>query len=144
MTQFKEVLNLAYAVRASFEEIARNIGNKSLMGYCARASTQLHRVADLLQLKNVYIVCNWGHVFNYYRGHLIDITASQYPVYANQRVLIVKVPFDEICNHPIYSKTHTPVGNKYKTLKELEEKTAWKLYTADNKVVNGYVGIQGE
>jgi hypothetical protein len=89
MVRMKKV---ASRVRKAFEEIARkNNRSSDLCGYCCRASVQLLLAAQRNGIQGVGLVAAAGHVYNVYKDHIVDITATQFgkgsPVYV--------VPFKE-------------------------------------------------
>jgi hypothetical protein len=73
-----EIKKLAGQVRKAFEKIAeKEQMGTDLCGLCARASVQLFLEA---RRKGIFIglIAGKGHVYNVYKGHIVDITATQF------------------------------------------------------------------
>lgn len=74
-------------------------------GWCYRAAPILLVEAQGAGLSTFGIVAGNGHVFNYYNGHVIDITASQFNGSWDTRVLIRKIKLEDLSNNWVYSSS---------------------------------------
>ncbi|MGW8177497.1 MAG: hypothetical protein ACWGQW_01705 [bacterium] len=120
MERLKKV---AEQVRKAYEEIAATENrNKNLCGYCCRASSQLLLAAQRHGIDGVEIVVGSGHVYNLYKGQIVDVTATQFDV--PDRVHMT--PF----NQP--SGPWTVSSGPHKTLQEMQLKSGWNPFPSND------------
>ena len=129
-----EIKKLAKKVRQAFEKIAEKepcIGT-DLCGLCARASIQLFLEA---RRKGMYVglIAGTGHVYNTYKGHIIDVTATQF----GYKEKVLCVPISKLVTGA-YNTRH----GRIRSVKDLSKK-AWRVpeykINNDREVVRQFV-----
>lgn len=121
------VHEIALRVRAWAEESAEKRGGDDdgrLTGWCAIASAELHtrlqraNIPAEIHLSNVGISC---HVYVVVDDHVVDVTASQFPAFKNETVLIKHQR--ELEKHWFYSNSE--IFNSAKALRKNQIKVGW-------------------
>jgi len=106
-----EIKKIARFVRAAFEKIAKKDRySTNLMGMCYRASAQIFLECRHKGIR-VQIAKAPGHVFCTYAGHIIDVTATQFPSKPAHSAVVVK-PI------PKYPPRYHQVCSKYDSVKK--------------------------
>lgn len=85
-----EIRKIARSVRTAFEKIAKKDRySRNLMGMCYRASVQIFLECRYKGIR-VQIAKAPGHTFCTYAGHIIDVTATQFPFKPAHAAVVVK------------------------------------------------------
>lgn len=121
------VERIALKVRLAFESVSKS---KTLSGWCFRAAPVLLTAAQKVGLPSFGIAANSGHVFNYYDGHVVDITASQFKDFKDTNVFIKRIPLNSLEQ---YSRYHAVRIGPLTSLTDFWSKSTWhnSMYSQD-------------
>ena len=138
MTELQKVKHIARGVRKAFEEIEKGdrgpfrVRNEMLAGYCGRASTQLYLACRRAGIR-VGLKEGRGHMFNTYKGRIIDVTATQFG--ERNKVVVRKIP-ESKHNLPEY---HRQIGSHRSAKSGVQVYGAIEDIRKDGKIVRKHL-----